>query len=1029
MFTDPQISQAWEELKEKLKASHLTAKQIAALEKNFKISASAVQSVNEFKQKLVESKKVTEETADSIAKFDFIFTTAGTAGGGYLKSLIRAYSGIKNVINLVTDTANIVTNTFYGFSIPKITGLSGLVSKFTSDIKKYYDLAKEMEMVGYKVGVGIRDLGFSMDDVEKNANKLIDELGVNEKEAYNIMTIFAKLGPMTKEQYSGVMDQMVYFSKAFGINMVESGEIARKAYQSYLTDLPDIGKRLTNMALLATDLRVEFNVFALDAIGLSEKYRLFGTTVEEAGQMLKDFQQDLGLTHKEANNLIPQTIEGLRNIAPGMKIYLMEKTPRIFGNTLASMTGLDLSDYFSRIGAFDIAMTTDVDSLLSMMWTSFDEAIRRLPGLNPRENLSQSAIKQIAVGLTEAKDMLGPMFPQLPDQVIIQLATAYFSHHGELNESVRNTLRSSVGKLIEDNRVSIADMTRTFKEAVQGRTKVEEAYANTINKFNTEASHLRQHMASALEHVGDVLAKNLKGIVEKMADFTIKMDKLVGELMNWLLENEKAMKTIMAIVAGGFVLEIVFRVSSLVSRIVNAMKTIKDFFGIGQKAVETVEGTTVGISALPLLGLSTIFTAVALGTAYTAGRIIVGEEEYQKQVKLRGSPYEASMHLMASIGLGIMEGLKSGKSQEQYEREAQQLIATGGFASGGLVNITGLYQLERGEYVLTEQERRNMAYLLGEQLRHGAIETEKVGTYKTDFEKHKGNFWEFVDLHNVLKNTVFEFLTSVYGKLEELGKIIGNMASGLTSGANMVATGGIDYTGNVPGNQPEGVKDIIRASVNKWSRVMGIDPALVMAVIKAESEGNPQEISSKGALGLMQVMPSTFAAAGVTATTKEQMMDIDTNIRAGVSYLSQQLKAFGGDLSKAIAAYNAGPARVREYGGIPPFKETQNYVEKVMRYYNEYKGSRVSLVGGSPVKAILDEPLIIKRESQGMIRFEDSKGPSGYMEIPEGTKINVTFNNVQVISEYDLGFLTESVKKAVNNAFNKVKMDYRNAFA
>lgn len=107
----------------------------------------------------------------------------------------------------------------------------------------------------------------------------------------------------------------------------------------------------------------------------------------------------------------------------------------------------------------------------------------------------------------------------------------------------------------------------------------------------------------------------------------------------------------------------------------------------------------------------------------------------------------------------------------------------------------------------------------------------------------------------------------------------------------------------------------------------GLSDKLVNAIAEAESNKNQSAISSAGAIGVMQLMPDTAAALGVNP------YDIAQNIDGGAKYIRQMLDNFGGDVQKAIAAYNAGPQAVRDYGGIPPYAETQNYVERVLDLY------------------------------------------------------------------------------------------------
>ena len=139
--------------------------------------------------------------------------------------------------------------------------------------------------------------------------------------------------------------------------------------------------------------------------------------------------------------------------------------------------------------------------------------------------------------------------------------------------------------------------------------------------------------------------------------------------------------------------------------------------------------------------------------------------------------------------------------------------------------------------------------------------------------------------------------------------------------------------------------DALISIFQEAASTFGVSVELLTSIARAESNYNPNAVSSAGAVGIMQLMPATAAALGVTNS-----YDARENIMGGAKYISQLLAKYNGNTSLALAAYNAGSSNVEKYGGIPPFTETQNYVRKVLSYMNA-----TLTAAGSTASSAVDE--------------------------------------------------------------------------
>jgi len=154
----------------------------------------------------------------------------------------------------------------------------------------------------------------------------------------------------------------------------------------------------------------------------------------------------------------------------------------------------------------------------------------------------------------------------------------------------------------------------------------------------------------------------------------------------------------------------------------------------------------------------------------------------------------------------------------------------------------------------------------------------------------------------------------------------------------------------------------IDAAIDAAAARHNVDPNLVRSVVKVESNFNPNAVSRKGAMGLMQLMPSTARSLNVS-----NPFDPQQNVDAGVRHLRKLLDSYGGNVPLSLAAYNAGSGAVARSAGVPHFRETQNYVRRITSLYNGGGGPGSYVVGGPA-----HDPIHVQRDARGVLNISNT---------------------------------------------------------
>lgn len=199
------------------------------------------------------------------------------------------------------------------------------------------------------------------------------------------------------------------------------------------------------------------------------------------------------------------------------------------------------------------------------------------------------------------------------------------------------------------------------------------------------------------------------------------------------------------------------------------------------------------------------------------------------------------------------------------------------------------------------------------------------------FSKGAGEAVQKITLPGYVDGT-FSFLMHVTAAKNSVHNPLGRMGDGSTPPAGTDQAASSDPAENPDPSASVNRSALLHPIIDRAAARYQVDPALVRAIIFAESGYDATAVSKRGAMGLMQLMPQTARAMGV-----KDCFNPEHNINGGVKYFKKLYDQFDGDIRLALAAYNAGSRKVRKFNGVPPFGATERYIRKVMKYYKKFK--------------------------------------------------------------------------------------------
>lgn len=932
-----------------------------ALMNNFSIAQDATSTaINSAGSSMAEQEKYASSLEGRINRLDTAWTSFTLSAGeavltdGLIAS-IETLNDILSVSSLVVDKIGVLSGVFGTLGIAVfalstkfrtfITALAITPASMTATSLATVGLSTSMTrasvatlglttafrglLIATGVGIAFAAVGIAVEkmigayskakqqqeEFELSQEKNIDALTANKGKTEELVAKYKELsaqrenGGLDTDKEKEYLDIMTQISQVYPALI---GHIDATG-QAHLKTSEQIDKEIELTNKLIDAKKEEIKVKAEDTIKTQiDEQKELQKEIDSTKKQIENWSgYDPLIDKKKGNKLKEVEIKELETLLAGLEIQVSNASMKINDEVLK------VADAFNKL-EINPSIQKDITNLVSSMdlsklsSTELEAFSQKLAGLT--DNMQRaftdgnsSGFKNAKNDISDLANTMGATDVQLSDftttydktkTVTEQMASATYEATDSLDEY--GDVADGVGTSQDELNKRIQDAKDNFSELASIVTEL------------TKAKQQDQAVSLATNEAYSALSDELSPINELMEKMAEGKSISADEAMRLIQQEEE--------LAGALKIE-----NGMISINEKAVIDLRDAkvasFDTMIKAQQTELNAQkkallakLGFNALEIKGIQTVAQARLQATQKM-------NEELSKVDPLSG--YLQSNNYMAPNPL-----VEKSMNELAPILEAQESIAKlSEMASAGLTQVGTSMADMSDESEKSRKETEKSTYVSDKyklSLEQVQAQLAKISSTKSKYSQHSSAYRKALETEIKL--------------LKEQQSIYNQQSKDLS---NQIRSGNIRQTGIVTSPTTGGSSSSTgsysgqySSYINQAASKYGVDPNLIAAIIKQESNFNTNARSSAGARGLMQLMPGTASGLGV-----KNSYDPFENIMGGTKYIADQLKAFGGDLTKALAAYNAGPGNVRKYNGVPPFKETQNYVKKVLANFDSMAGS------------------------------------------------------------------------------------------